>query len=113
MEADCVEEMYQRSVQRYNIHYNPFIGDGDSSAYSTIDRERPYDPTVFIKKEECINHVTKRIDTNLRRLIKEYKGKKHEDGKGLSGEGKLTISCIDAIHRFYAQAICNSKGNVK
>ena len=52
------------------------MGDGDSSAYSTVDRERPYSPTVFIKKEECVNHITKRMGTNLRRLIKEYKGKK-------------------------------------
>ena len=42
MEVDGVVEMYQRSIQRYNIYYNPFIGDGDSSAYSTIDHERPY-----------------------------------------------------------------------
>ena len=50
MEVDGVVEMYQRSIQRYNICYNPFIGDGDSSAYFTIDHERPYGPTVFIKR---------------------------------------------------------------
>lgn len=53
MEADGVLEMYQRSVQRYNIYYNPFIGDEDSSAYSTFDCERPYNPTVFIKKKNA------------------------------------------------------------
>ena len=50
MEAVTAVEMYQRSVQRYNIHYNPFIGDGDSIAYSTVDPERPYGPTIFTKE---------------------------------------------------------------
>ena len=53
MEADGIVEMFQRSVQRNSIRYNPFIGDGDSSAYSTVDRERPYGPTVFIKKKNA------------------------------------------------------------
>ena len=113
MEADGVVEMYQRSVQRYNIRYNSFIGDGDSSAYSTVDCEGPYRPTAFIKKEGCINHVTKRMGTNLRRLIKEYKGKKLGDGKVLSGKGRPTISCIYAIQSFYGHAIRNNKGNLK
>ena len=38
--------------------------------------------------------------TNLHLLIKEYKGKKLEDGKGLSGKGRFTISRIDAIQSF-------------
>ena len=53
MEADGVVEMYQRSIQRYNIHYNPFIGDGDSSACTSVDCERPYGPTVFIKQKNA------------------------------------------------------------
>ena len=40
------------------------------------------------------------MGTNLHLLIKEYKGKKLEDGKGLSGKGRLTISRIDAIQSF-------------
>ena len=86
------------------------MGDGDSSAYSTVDRERPYSPTVFIKKEECVNHITKRMGTNLRRLIKENKGKKTWDGKDLSGKGRL--SRIDAIQSFYRHAIHNNKGSL-
>ena len=75
MEAGGVVQ-WRCTKDLYNIRYNPFMGDGDSTAYSTVDRERPYSPTVVIKKEECVNHITKRMGTNLRRLIKEYKGKK-------------------------------------
>ena len=53
MKADGVVEMYQRSVQRYNINYSLFIGDGDSSTYSTVDSGRPYGPIVFIKKKNA------------------------------------------------------------
>ena len=49
---------------------------------------------------------------NLRRLIKEYKGKKPEDGKGLSGKRRLTISLIDAIQRFYCHVIRSNNRNV-
>ena len=40
------------------------------------------------------------MGTNLHHLIKEFKGKKLEDGKGLRGKGRLMISRIDAIQRF-------------
>ena len=42
MESDGVLHLYKRSVINYGIRYNPFIGDGDSSAYATIDTLRPY-----------------------------------------------------------------------
>ena len=105
--------MYRRSINNYRNRYNPFIGDGDSSAYSTIDRERPYGATVFVRKKECVNYVTKRMGTNLRRLVKEYKGKKLEDGKSLSGKGRLTNARRDAIQNFYGRAIRDSKGNTE
>ena len=52
MEANALVEIYQRSVQGYNICYNPFTEDEESSAYSTTDCEKPYGPTVFIKKKK-------------------------------------------------------------
>lgn len=91
MEANALVEIYQRSVQGYNICYNPFTEDEESSAYSTTDCEKPYGPTVFIKKEKNVNHVTKCMDTNLHWLIKEYKGKKLEDKKDLNRTGRYTI----------------------
>ena len=113
MESDGVIEMYRRSINNCSIRYNPFIGDGDSNAYSTIDRQRPYSATVFVRKEECVNHVAKRMGTNLRLLVKEYKGKKLEDGKSLRGKGRLTNARIDAIQNFNGRAIHDNKGNTE
>ena len=75
MESDSVIYLYEKSAQRGDIRYIPFIGDGDSSSYSNVEKNRPYGPLVNIGKQECVNHVTKRMGTNLRNLLKEYKGK--------------------------------------
>ena len=113
MESDGVIEMYRRSINNCSVRYNPFIGDGDSSTYSTLDRERPYGATIFVCKEEYVNHVTKCMGNNLPRLVKECKGKKLEYGKSLRRKGCLTNARIDAIQNFYGLAIRDNKGNTE
>ena len=66
--------LYRRLVEKYALRYIPYIGDGDSKGYSVIDKEKPYGPSVFVPKEECISHVTKQMGTNLRNLVKDFKG---------------------------------------
>ena len=48
MEVEGVLDIYKRSVANYNIWYNPFMGYGDSSSYSAVDKERPYGGMVFV-----------------------------------------------------------------
>ena len=74
MESDSVLQMYERSVKEYGLRYRPFIGDGDSSSFSTVEKSMPYGPLCHIEKAECTNHVTKRMGTALRRLLKNTKG---------------------------------------
>ena len=52
MEAEVVLDIYKRAVENYNIQYNPFIADGDSSTYSTVDKERPFGAIVFAQTKE-------------------------------------------------------------
>ena len=75
MEAEGAKILYQRSVQLRKLRYIPYIGDGDSKAYSAVCQEQPYGAAVFIPKEECVAHVTKRMGTGLRKLVTDYKGK--------------------------------------
>lgn len=63
METKEVLDIYKSSVENYNIRYNPFIGDGDSSSYPAVDNERPYGAMVFVQKQECVNHATKIMGT--------------------------------------------------
>ena len=60
---------------------------------------------VFIQKEEYVNHVTKQMSGNLRRLVKEFKGKKLEDGKDIGRKARLTNVRIDAMQNFYGRTI--------
>lgn len=74
MESSGVSQLYKRSIEKRKLRYIPFIGDGDSSSYSRICIEKPYGEVVFIPKVDCIAHVTKRMGTNLRSLVRDYKG---------------------------------------
>lgn len=69
-----MKRLYKRSTDKRKIRYTPFIGDGDSSAYSSICIEKPYGESVYIPKAECISHVTKRMGTNLRSVVRDNKG---------------------------------------
>ena len=73
MEAAGVIDIYKQSIAKYNLRYFPFVRDGDSKSYATVTRELPYGQTVFILKEDCVSHVTKRMGTNLQNLTKEMK----------------------------------------
>ena len=75
MEAAGAKILYQRSLQLRKLRYIPYIGDGDSKAYSAVCQEQPYGAAVFTPKEECVAHVTKRMGTGLRKLVTDYKGK--------------------------------------
>ena len=47
-----VLEMYRRSMELHNIFYDPFIGEGDSSAYQSVVKEAIYGPWKTVRKEE-------------------------------------------------------------
>ena len=74
MEKEGVLEMYRRSVQLHNIFYDPFIGDGDSSTYQSVVKEAIYGPWKTVRKEECINHVAKRMGCRSRSIVSDFKG---------------------------------------
>ena len=69
METESVSILFNSSVQKYNLRYNPFIGDGDSKAFQRVLRDKP-----FGEMEECMDHIQKRMGTRLRNLITKYKG---------------------------------------
>ena len=47
-----VLEMYRRSMELHNIFYDPFTGEGDSSAYQSVVKEAIYGPWKTVRKEE-------------------------------------------------------------
>ena len=76
MEAEGACRLYERSLCKHGIRYISFVGDGDSKSYASVTKSKPYGPGVFIPnyKEDCIGHVTKRMETALRKVLTDYKG---------------------------------------
>lgn len=117
MEAECAVRLWERS-QDLGYRYTTFLSDGDSSAYTAVtklnDGAGPY--TVKVVKEECINHVKKRMGTRLRKLKNEKKEEiTTKSGKiikrsALGGKHQLTDTQINAFQRYYGKAIKDSIG---
>ena len=113
MEKEAALKMWQRSVEDHKLRYTTFVSDGDSSAYNSViglhNGEGPYSKKVV--KEECVNHISKRLGTRLRLLKKTTTEKvvtktgKNLKKSQLAGKNKLTDKVITSLTKFFGQAI--------
>ena len=60
MEKAAAEIMWNRSLS-HGMRYTKMVSDGDSNAYKNIVNLNIYGQDVEIQKEECVNHVQKRL----------------------------------------------------
>jgi hypothetical protein len=104
MEQAIAHVMWTRSVDENKLRYITFLSDGDSKSYNHVRAAQPYGPDKLIHKEECVNHVGKRLGTALRNLRKAKK-------LGGRGEGRLTDKVIDKLQIYYTRAIRKNVGN--
>ena len=105
METEAAVILWSRSVQDRGLEYHTYIGDGDSKGASAVREAKPYGPNVEIVKEECVGHIQKRLGSGLRKLKKEWAGKKLPDGQLIRGAGRLTDDLIDRLQLYYGNAI--------
>ena len=58
MEPHGVIDIFRRSVDKHDLVYSGYLGDGDSKSYSTMSKA---DPPIYtgksITKYECCGHV--------------------------------------------------------
>lgn len=70
MEKEAGLRIWARSVNKNKMRYVVFVGDGDAKTFSALqemnNNTSPYDFPIV--KEECVNHVGKRLGTRLRKL---------------------------------------------
>ena len=64
MEPAAARIIWNRSIEKHQLCYTTFIGDGGSKSYQQVVSMDPY-PLVPIHKEECLAHVSKRIKKSL------------------------------------------------
>lgn len=71
MEVAAAKVIWERSKSG-KLRYVTMLSDGDSKAYDAVRDMKPYgdDDDLQIKKEECLNHVAKRLTAALETLKK-------------------------------------------
>ena len=94
------DRIFRRSVEKHNLRYTEFYGDGDSKSFTRVKGVYE-DDGIEMEKKECIGHVKKRVGTALRKLKRENPGK-----------GRLTDSQIDKLQNYYGIAIRSNVGNL-
>lgn len=106
MEAEGAVRIWERSVATNKMRYVKFVGDGDSSAFRAVTALQPYGDTN-VEKEECVNHISKRLGSRLRKLREETREETASGRKRtvIGGKNKLTDKVIDKLTFYYGQAI--------
>ena len=83
--------------------YTTVVGDGDAKTHSRLTSINVCGDEHAIKKEECINHVEKRIGTAL--CNARQASHKHGISLGGRGFGKLTDTTLKRLAWDYGKAM--------
>ncbi|XP_068081863.1 uncharacterized protein [Anabrus simplex] len=105
MEKDIGEILWRRSLGK-GFRYTTMLSDGDAKTHVHLNQIQVYGPGITIVKEECINHVSKRLGTALRNTVRDWKAK----GETLGGrkEGSLTETTMTKLGHYFRHAIVNN-----
>ncbi|KAK6187926.1 hypothetical protein SNE40_005845 [Patella caerulea] len=70
MEVECANKIFKRSLESdRDIIYKSMLCDGDSKAHSHVNSLNLYDEPII--KEDCVNHVAKRMYAALDKIKKD------------------------------------------
>ncbi|GFX71830.1 uncharacterized protein TNCV_2010671 [Trichonephila clavipes] len=89
MEMEAALTLWKRSTS-LGFRYITVLSDGDCKTFNYLCEKKVYGPDIVIKKEECINHVSKRLGTALRSTVKDCRA------QGISLGGKAHGSLKEA-----------------
>ncbi len=109
MEAECARRLWSRSLDQFKLRYTTMLCDGDSKSYDAVSSPQLYGPEKNIDKEDCINHISKRMGTALQKFVATEKAK----GESIAGKGKLTQQKIMKIQNFYGRAVKDNSNDLK
>lgn len=107
MEVEAARVLWLRSVAQHKLRYTIILSDGDSKTFQMLSDLKPYGEEVTIDKEECINHVSKRLGSALRNVVAD--SRKRGITLGGRGRGQLTQNAIRKLTIYYNRAIRKSK----
>lgn len=104
MEVEAALILFSRSVSKHNLRYTTLVSDGDCATYSALVEENVYG-LVPVVKEECLNHVQKRMWSGLHNLVQK-------SDKPLGGKGRLTKALMEKLTGYYGWALRNNSNDV-
>ena len=107
MEVEAARVLWGRSVSRHKLRYTVLLSDGDAKTFNQLTALKPYGEDFMVEKEECVNHVSKRLGTALRSVITDCK--KKGVTLGGRGRGQLTQNAVRKLTIYYNRAIRGSK----
>ncbi|CAN7978553.1 unnamed protein product [Ixodes persulcatus] len=102
MEVAAAGVIFSRSLELHKLQYVTMLSDGDSKAYTHVAGLGVYDKDI--QKEDCVNHVAKRMYSGMEKLKKSK--------KGLGGKGKLTNVMMRKLTYYYATALKDNAPDV-
>ncbi|GFX49514.1 uncharacterized protein TNCV_4901561 [Trichonephila clavipes] len=108
--SEAALKLWQRSEDT-GFRYTTLLSDGDAKTNQYLNTKEVYGPEIKIKIEDCINHVSKRLGTSLRKAVKELRAR----GVSLGGKsrGSLKEETIKKLSQCYQNAIHWNKGDVE
>ena len=67
MEKEGAITMFTRSIDKHNMRYTVYVGDGDTSSFGAVKNavQAKFGDTYPIEKEDCIGHIQKRMGAAL------------------------------------------------
>uniref|UniRef100_A0A1E1X6X9 Putative kolobok-4 hm n=1 Tax=Amblyomma aureolatum TaxID=187763 RepID=A0A1E1X6X9_9ACAR len=102
MEAEAARRIWQRTLSYETpLRFTKFLSDGDSKAYIAVCDAQVYGP-LNIEKEDCTNHVAKRLGSALRQLKTPLP----------RGE-KLKESAVTKLQTYYQIAVTSNRGSIQ
>lgn len=96
MEQESAKRIWNRSISKYGFRYVTMLSDGDSKSFLAVKDLGIYE----VQKEECINHVSKRMYNGLLKLKNDHKGKNR-----IHGKGQMTEEMMRQFQSYYGKAI--------
>lgn len=105
MEVGAAMQMFPRSLNQ-QVMYTTVLCDGDAKTIQALQDRDPYGCPIV--KEDCINHVAKRMWTAIDRLKKDAKN----SDTPLTGKGRITKTAHDKLAAYYACALRDNAPDV-
>lgn len=109
MELAAAEILWKRSQEECHMRYTTMLSDGDLKTFNHLQNLRIY-RRVILEKEECLNHVSKRLFTALTDLVKN--GKIQGITLGGKKSGALTNKVISLLSIYYRASVVRNYSNV-